>query len=587
MPSTPKIEHWVGGAVLVGLVAAFIALGVFFPTPPERPRYLGAGNEKPRSGGTFVFHETDEVRTIDPHVAYDVLSTMATRLVFDGLLDYDRDSNLIPSLAEALPTTSDQGRVFRFRLRRGVRFHPMPGLPQGRELVAEDVRYSIEHLLHPDTRSPGYPFFKSIVGAKEFHEGKAAQIRGIAVLDRYTVEFRLNEPDQTFLNAMAMPFAYPVPKENVEHWGEDLDEHPVGTGPFIFDRWERGLELHFVRNPRYWRADKVGPDRMIYQENLKPTVAMLRFRSGDLDAVHSQTLPDYHFLKRSKAWQPFQEERPEATISGIAMNCELPPFDNVHFRRAVAYAIDRQGWSRAQAGRISPAGQVLPPMIPGHDPNLPSLQRFDLDKAREEMRLAGYPNGYPKEIAVWFGESEGSSLAGELLQQDLKRIGVNVRIRQVAFSTYLQETGKPKTVAAFMSGWIMDFPDPSNFLDILFNSRSIHPTSSENRAFYRNAELDRLLDQARVEVDRDRRLDFFRAANEIVSRDAPWAFVSNRLSLEAWQPYVKGYRPHPIWPQEYRDVWLDLPRRAAARASSRDRALSPVAAFLQARRGSL
>ena len=110
----------------------------------------------------------------------------------------------------------------------------------------------------------------------------------------------------------------------------------------------------------------------------------------------------------------------------------------------------------------------------------------------------------------------------------------------------------------------MDFPDPSNFLEILLHSQNIRPTASENRSFYRNPELDALLDQARGEPDRERRLALYRQANDIVSRDAPWAFLSNDLGAELWQPYVMNYHPHPVWSQNYRDVWLDLPRRRVA-----------------------
>ncbi len=566
MPSIRRSEAlgcWLPILTGLGLVGIMIAT---WPKAPQGPRFAGADDPTPRSGGTFVFHHEENVRTLDPHIAYDELSGMAIRLLFDGLLDYDYDSNLIPSLAVDMPTVSDDGLRFRFRLRRGVKFHAMPGLPQGRELTAEDVSWSLHRLLSGAVGSPGYPFFSAIRGADEYHRGEANRIEGIRVVDRYTIDFTLKEPDQTFLNAMAMPFAYPVPRENYEHWGEEVKFHPVGTGPFVFDEWERDVELRFSRNRRYWR-DKPGPDHMIFQENLARELAAQRFRNGDLDAIHRQSPSDYRFFRNAERWQPYLEEYPRVSTFGIGLNCEMAPFDNVHVRRAVAFAIDRQGWSRARSGRLLPAGQILPPALPGHDPNLPEAHTFDLDKAREEMRLAGFPDGLPEPVTVWIsGQDQTSTQYGELLQQDLARIGIQVRMRFVSFAAYLTESGKPNTVPAFFTGWNMDFPDPSNFLDILFHSRSIHPENSENRAFYRNPELDALLDEARSETDRSRRIDLYRQANAIVSRDAPWAFTFYPLSMEVWQPYVKGYRPHPVWSESYRDVWLDLPRRRLARS---------------------
>lgn len=555
-----------GCAALALLGAAgSIAFAFFLPDPPEAPRWVGAGAQTPQVGGTFVFHHEANVRSLDPHVAYDELSGMAIRLMFDGLLDYDHESNLVPSLAEAMPAVSEDGRTFRFRLRRGVRFHPMAGHPEGRELVAEDVRWSMLRLMSQDVGSPGYPFYASIEGADAYHEGNADDVAGIRVIDRYTIELQLKEADQTFLNAMAMPFAYPVPRENYEHWGDEVKFHPVGTGPFVFEAWERGVQLTFVRNERYWR-EKPGPERMLYLENIGRELAAQRFRNGDIDSIHRQSPSDYRFFKTSEAWRPYMVEEPRGSTYGLGFNCEMAPFDDVHVRRAIAFALDREGWSRARAGRLLPASQLLPPSIPGYDPELPTRQVFDLERAREEMRLAGHPDGLPEPITVWItGQDDTSRQYGELLQSDLARIGIDVRLRFVSFAVYLTESGKPNTVPAFFTGWNLDFPDPSNFL-FLFDQKSIHPEHSENRSFYRNPEVDRLLAEGKSERDRERRLGLYRQANEIVARDAPWAFLYYTLTMELWQPYVRNYDPHPVWSEDYREVWLDLPRERVARS---------------------
>ncbi|MEZ4253814.1 MAG: ABC transporter substrate-binding protein, partial [Polyangiales bacterium] len=358
---------------------------------------------------------------------------------------------------------------------------------------------------------------------------------------------------------------YPVPRENYEHWEEAVKFHPVGTGPYVFEMWERGVQLSFTRNTHYWR-EKVGPDRMLYLENIARELAAQRFRNGDIDSIHRQSPSDYRFFKESEAWAPYMVEEPRGSTYGIGLNCEMPPFDDVHVRRAIAFALDREGWSRARAGRLLPAGQVLPPSIPGYDPELPTRQYFDLDRAREEMRLAGHPDGLRQPITVWItGQDDTSRQYGELLQADLARIGIEVRLRFVSFAVYLTESGKPNTVPAFFTGWNLDFPDPSNFL-FLFDQASIHPEHSENRVFYRNPEVDRLLAEGKSERDRDRRLGLYRQANEIVARDAPWAFLYYATTMELWQPYVRNYDPHPVWSEDYRDVWLDLPRRRVARS---------------------
>lgn len=551
-------------------LGAAIAIGVvLLPPMPDRPVAEGAGTpeDEPHHGGTFVFHHESDIRGLDPHVNYDEISGMAMKLLFEGLIDYDYDANFVPRLAEALPEISEDGLEYTFRLRDDVRFS------NGRALVAEDVRWSMEHMLHPDTGSPGAGSYELILGAPAFHAGEADHVSGIEVLDERTIRFRLSRADQTFLNAMAMIFAYPVPRENYEAHPDDVSEHPVGTGAFLLESWEPGVRLTFVRNPEYFIEGRPYVDRMIYELNLVRHPALLRFLSGDLDHIHRTTPTDYLWLMRQERWAPYVVNGPLLDVWGLQMNCELPPFDDVHVRRAVAFAIDRPRWRRARANRMFLTGQPIPSGIAGYDETLEGAHVFDLDRAREEMALAGHPvradgdgfvaEGMP-EIELWTGEGDTGRMYGELTQADLARIGITVRLRQVAFPIFLQETGRRRTVSMLFQGWSADFPDASNFLDTLFRTDSIHETGSENRSFYGTPELDALLDRARVERDRTARIAMYREASGMIVRDAPWAFIFSSVQTEAWQPYVRGYRPHPVWSQLYRDVWLDEPRRRVA-----------------------
>ena len=569
MRSIPRTERnaptrWLGGAaaiLLAGLLVAWVVS--HFPKAPLGPRYIGAGHHTPQSGGTFIFAAGSNIHTLDPHFAYDTLSTAACRLIYDGLLDYDYEGNMIPSLAAELPEISDGGRVFRFKLRDGIKFH------NGREITAEDVSWSLHRLLSESVGSPGYPFFKSILGAQQYHAGEVERIQGIVVIDEKTIEIQLDEADQTFLNALAMPFAYPIAKEHVEKLeaeeGRDaVGRHPVGAGPFKFSRWERGVQVELERFEDYW-APAARPDRMVFLENISADVASARFRNGDLDILYRPSKVHRLFLRESEAWAPYLAEAPSASLFALGLNCELPPFDNVHIRRAVAFALDRSKLEKLDPGQVIAATQILPPMLAPYDPELPTKQRFDLARAKEEMRLAGFPDGLSEPITLWVrGESEVR--VAQLFQQDLKAIGIEIELKMVSFATYLKETGKPRVAQAAFTGWHQDFPDPSNFMDILFHSRSIHPENSENRSFYRNPKLDEILDRARPEIDREKRLALYAEANAILADEAPWAFLYYPVDMFAWQPYVKGFRPHPVWLNEYRNIWLDLPRSRVSQA---------------------
>jgi len=553
------------GCFTVLLVLASIACRDPYPGP----RYRGAGATQPRRGGTFRVATFTDLRSLDPHVAYDETSGEGVHLLFDTLVDYEPGTaRLVPSLAERW-TVSPDGRTFTFQLRPDVRFH------NGRLLVADDVRRSFERMLDPARiPCPGTTFYHLIEGFDDFQNHARSTLRGITVVDAHTVQFTLSEPDQTFLSALALPFAAPVPVELADSMGRDrFAQSPVGTGPFVLERWEMGARLIFRRNPRYWRSDYPHLDRIVLETGIAPHLQFMRFQRGDLDHVDSGGIitADHVWLQRNAAWRPYIENLPDIALWGVAMNTERPPWNNVHLRRAFAFAIDRESLCRSRNNRVRPIGGVYPPELPGYDPTLPGAQRFDPQRAREEMALAGHANGLPGEHLLWVIEGDAGMFYGQQLQADLRRVGINVRLRPASFAVFLENTERRGSAELSLSGWSQDFPDPSNFIDTLFHSRSIQAENSQNQAFYSNPRLDTLLDHARVELDPRRRIEMYRQAERIVVNDAPWAFLYYPVKTEVRQPYVRGYRPSPVWSHEFRPIWLDLPlRRFAARSSPFD-----------------
>lgn len=575
-------DRTIGVVALVVLAGMAMALAFFLPPLKTGPLFEGAGTSQPvRGGALVVFHEAD-VRSLDPQVSYDEVSNMAIWLLFEGLIEHGPNLEFEPRLARELPEISDDGRVYTFRLRTGVRFH------NGRELVAEDVRWSMEHMLHPDTASPGAPFFELIEGAADYQAGRTEHVEGIQVLDQSTVQFRLRNADATFLHAMSMPFAFPVARENYEV--EGAERRPIGTGAFVLDDWEPGLRLTFRRNRDFFRPGEPYLDRIVFELNLTRGPAFMRFQAAELDIIHRFTPTDYLWFRRQEAWRAHSELSASVDIWGLEMNTELAPFDNRHIRRAVAFAVHRDRWNRQRAGRLAITGQPIPATLPAFDPNLPGAHVYDLDRAREEMALAGHPvtcspneegvdvcvaAGLEAEFDLWIGDGSTGRDYGALAQQDLAAIGLRARLRPVSFPVYLRESGTPRTVQMLFGGWQMDFPDPASFLDPLFHSRSARESDSSNRAFYRNPDVDRLLDAAHAETDEQQRIALYRDASRIIVDDAPWAFIFSNMKLEAWQPYVH-YRPHPVSENMYRDVWLDLPRRRVAQQLGRGRTFAAL-----------
>ena len=540
---------------LIGTLTLAVVMAAC-PALPDGPRFVGSGHEHPVRGGTLMLWEESRVRMLDPHVAFDDISSVLINMMFDSPYTYDRDLRLIPRLAAALPELSEDGCTLTVPLRRNARFH------NGRIVTAADVVWSLERVMHPREKSPGATYYRAIEGFSDYQRGVTPHVAGLTVLDTHTFRIRLARPDQSFVHTLALHFAAPVPREEVERAGSDMRRRPVGSGPFRFVSWDPGVRIVLERNPAYFMPELPYVDRVVFEEGLKKDTAFLRFRNGEVDIVPRMTPAD-RMLLRSPRWQPFAEISPRADVYALFMNVEMPPFDNVHVRRAVAFAIDRERWSRARGGNLRPTGQILPPGVPGYDPNLPHAQRFDLAQARREMEMAGHPRGLDEPVTLWTSDSASARAYGELAQADLAKIGIALQLKQVSFPVYLEETGKPKRAQMVAGGWVMTYPDASDFLSLVSNAmRSEH--DSMNRAFYSDPKLEALLERALVERDPARRTAMYREANDFVAQAAPWAIFANTQLPQAWQPYVRGYAPHRAFWMPVNDVWLDLPRKRIA-----------------------
>lgn len=548
--------RWIRGGEAWLLAPLLLTIGVACPALPDGPRFHGHGHRDPVRGGTLMLWEEARVRMLDPHLAHDEISNVLIAMLHDGLYGYDRQMRLVPRIAAALPVLSEDGRTLTVSLRADVRFH------NGRVLTSADVVWSLERMMHPALRSPGASYYREIEGYDAYQRGESRRVSGLSAPDAQTLQVRLTRADQSFVHMLAMHFAAPLPREEVERAGADVRRRPIGTGAFRFVSWDPGVRIVVERNRHYYRPGRPYVERVVFEEGLKKDTAFLRFRNGDVDIVPRMTPAD-RMLLRGKKWQPYAAVSPRADVYALFMNVELAPFDNVHVRRAVALAIDRERWCRARSWGIRPAGQILPPGVPGHDPALPHLQRFDLAEAKREMARAGYPDGWPEPVTMWTGDSASALAYGALAQADLAKIGIDLQLKRVSFPVYLEQTGKPRTAQMMTGGWTMTYPDASDFLALVSSAtRSEH--DSLNRAFYADPWLDALLERARVEHDPERRTAMYREANDFVAREAPWAIFANAQVPQAWQPYVRGYAPHPVYWLPVDDVWLDLPRKRVA-----------------------
>jgi ABC-type transport system substrate-binding protein len=500
----------------------------------------------PKRGGTLHLASPSEIRSLDPAIAFDGFSIPLVRLLFRGLLDYDDATGLVLEQAKDWNISPD-GKTYTFHLRPGVRF------TNGRDVEAEDYVFAFERILSPQTGSPGETYFLDILGAREFVDGKAAHVSGLRAPDKATLVIELKEPRFTFRYVLAMTFASAVPREVVQQYGTDFQSHLVGSGPYRLAEWRRGISCRFERNPYYRGTDGFvdSVEIMIGGDDAATTMMLER---GELDQVLASPAQAIRF-KRDLRLRSWLTRVNVADTDYLFMNTEMKPFDDVRVRRAVNFAINRERLLRLAGGFGTVAHGVVPPSMPWSNPGLPRYD-FDPEKARTLLREAGYPHGFKTELwyivdaPIFVRQAEG-------IQQDLRQVGIEVELRPANFTAFNAKVTTRHQVPCGIWGWFQDYPDPSDFLDVLFNGERITETDCNNVAFYNNPEVNRCLDAAVKSLDAAERTRLFRQAENIIMQDAPWAPLIHEQFPVLYHPRVHGADPHPVWLYRYEHMWLD------------------------------
>jgi peptide/nickel transport system substrate-binding protein len=479
---------------------------------------LAASADEIKQGGQMIVTYKDDISTLDPAIGYDWQNWSIIKSLFDGLMDYaPGTTDLVPDLAESYELSPD-GLTYTFKLRPGVKFH------NGRELTAEDIKYSIERVLDPATQSPGAGFF--------------ASLDSIEVPDPGTVVFRLSRPDATFLHVMAINFAHAVPKEEVERHGADFGKNPVGTGAFRMAEWTLGQRLVLERNRDYYKPGLPRLDTVIFEVGQEPLVALLRLQRGEVDIL-GDGIPPAKFLevKNDPTWGKNIVEGGQLHTGYVTMNVNVPPFDKREVRQAVNHAINKDRIIRIINGRAVPASQPLPPAMPGYGKDYAGYA-YDPEKAKALLAAAGVPAGVETEL--YANNTDPNPRIAQAIQQDLAAVGIKAELKTLAQANVIAAGGEERGAPMIWSGgmaWIADFPDPSNFYGPILGCGGAVP-GGWNWSWYCNEELDKkaaaadaMTDPARAEE----RLALWRDIFLAIMDDAAWAPVFNeqRFTMRA------------------------------------------------------
>jgi ABC-type transport system substrate-binding protein len=399
-------------------------------------------------------------------------------------------------------------------------------------------------------------------------ETTPCRIAGITTPDAQTIRFELTDHDPLFLHKLAMPFAAAVPAEAVDRWGEDFARHPVGSGPFVLREWLPGQRVVLERNPDYFVPGVPRLPGVVRLVGVNSDLAWLKYEAGHLDVAN---IPPAEFPRvvRSPAYRTQLRQVTTMRTSYLGMNCAAPPFSDRRVRQAMNYAVNKAKLLRLINDRGVVAHGVLPPNMPGYDPDLRGYP-FAPEDARRLLASAGYGDGFT--TTLWVRSDEMALRLAQSVQQDLAEVGVAVRIKAIAWGPFLEAVRTPDLVPFFSLGWEADFPDPSNFLDVLLHSRAIGTNNNTN---YRSAEVDTLLDTAARAMDDHVRVAALRRAEALVVGDAPWVFLYHPVSYAIVSTRVRDFVLHPLRPPRLERVWLagegDPPAPADASAAPRAR----------------
>jgi oligopeptide transport system substrate-binding protein len=502
------------------------------------------GGESSPSRHTLIdSRDTYDPRSLDPALSTDVPTGRAVGYVFDGLVRFTPDAQVVPGLARSWNVSGD-GLTYTFHLRTGVQFH------DGRPFSARNVIRSFQRVLDPKTRGGrGWPLYP-IAGARSYADGTGRTVAGLAAPDDSTVVIRLTEPFAIFPKLLAMPVAAIVPDSVPANFGE----HPIGTGPWKFVNWNHDDYLKFAANDQYFDG-RPRADSLMARIIPEPSTAVAEFESGNVDVLY---VPE----GETRNWEQTDERKamlesaPALRVFYIAINTTRGPLADKRVRQALNYATDANGILQGiVSGRGSLAAGVIPPALAGSDSTRKGYTR-DVARARQLLAAAGYPNGI--DVELWSSQTPPFPRIAQTVQANLKEAGVRVTLVQRDASSMREAARAGKTDLA-LKDWFADYPDAENFLYPLLHSAN--KGVGGNVSFYSNAQFDRIVDDARREQDEAKRNALYRQADELEYQDAPMIYLFFYKELYAVQPWIKNFQVPTIFTgQRWTDVQIQSQR---------------------------
>ena len=460
--------------------------------------------------------------------------------IFDRLVEVksDKDSSaIVPGLATDW-TVSDDGLVYNFKLRQGVKFH------NGEIFKADDVKYTFERMLLPENNTRNSDALTPIKGADAMLNGEVTALDGLKIISDYEIEITLEDAYAPFLANIATPAGSVFNRKATEAAGLEFGVNPdktCGTGPYYLAEWAANDHTLILAFNDYWGGSPKN-DGVRFQVVPDEESLRMMFENDELDEVDLDMARSHiPYFKSSDKWKNQVIMGDRVGIYYYSMNENIKPFDDVRVRKAFQMSIDRQGIldSPLFSGLGSVHSGIMPPGLIGYNPDLPEI-KYDPDKAKQLLAEAGYPDGFEMVINQVSGNSTTLSL-NELVVSMLAKVGIKATIEQLDEASYYAIRGEGE-LSTYTTSWSADFNDPDNFFYSMWA-----PANSVNRSWnYYNTDAMNRIVAARYMTDQTARIAEYRALEKLVIQDdAVWAPLFSLKHLWVVQPRVQNFKP--LW----------------------------------------
>lgn len=534
--------------VTLSLAGACIFLAFATITTPA----IAAGNK------TLVFCSEGSPAGFDP--GQHTTSTdfdASSNAVYNELVEFRRGTlDIEPALATSWDVSADQ-RSYTFHLRRGVKFQTTAWFTPTRDFNADDVLFTFNRMLDPEdpfrkAYPSSFPYFSDL--------GFDKNLLRIERVDDYTVRFQLKLPDVVFVRNLAMNFASILSAQyaaqlHTAHREADINQLPVGTGPFVFRSYQKDALIRYDGNPTHWRPADVKLAHLIFAITPDPAVRVQKLQSGECQVSVFPRPADLEIVKRNSGL---------SVVSGVgfnvgfvAYNTQHGPLGNTDVRRALDMAIDKPSIIKAVfAGNAAVAHNPMPPAQWSYNNQLKDAP-FDPEKAKALLAKAGFPNGF--ELSLWAMPVQrpynpNAQLMAQLVQQDWANIGVRAKIVSYEWGEYNRRAKQGGEHDAILYGWSGDNGDPDNWLGTLLGCDAVH---GSNLSKWCDPEFNALIVKARSTSDVQERSKLYEQAQVIFKEEVPYTPIAHSIVSLPASKRVKGLVFSPLGSHRFDGVSID------------------------------